>query len=296
MEPGRHLIEFPSGSSTCAAWHYPGIRGACVVMAGGFAVTKEPATDRFAAAFSAAGFDVLAFDYRGFGGSGGAPLVARLDDHREDWRAAIAASKTVAGVDPTKVALWGFSISGGLVLEAAADDASVAAVIAQNPLVDGRAATRSALAHQRVPAAAATFALAVIDAAGGTIGRPPRTLPLAGPPGTPAVLTTPDAADADRALDPSGKHTTWQRRVAARSTLALGSFRPGRRMDDIAAPVLMVLAAEDHSAPPGPARTAAAAGHRVELLEVGGGHYAAFLEAHETVAAREITFLQEHLA
>ena len=133
MSPVRRLIEFPSGSSTCAAWHYPGTRGACVVMAGGFAVTKEPATDRFATAFCAAGFDVLAFDYRGFGGSGGAPLVARLDDHREDWRAAIAFAKALDGVDPTKIALWGFSISGGLVLEAAADDASVAAVIAAEP-------------------------------------------------------------------------------------------------------------------------------------------------------------------
>ena len=110
------------------------------------------------------------------------------------------------------------------------------------------------------------------------------------------MLTTPDAADADRALDPSDQYTTWQRRVAARSILALGSFRPGRRMADITAPVLMVLAAGDYSAPPGPARTAAAAGRRVELLDVDGGHYAAFLDPHERVATREITFLWEHLA
>lgn len=36
-------------------------------MAGGFAVTKEPGTDRFATRFADAGFGVLAFDYRGLG-------------------------------------------------------------------------------------------------------------------------------------------------------------------------------------------------------------------------------------
>jgi hypothetical protein len=44
----RRKGRFPSGDTTCAAWHYPGTSGACVVMAGGTAVTKEPATDRFA--------------------------------------------------------------------------------------------------------------------------------------------------------------------------------------------------------------------------------------------------------
>ena len=39
---------FISGDTECAAWHYPGTNGACVIMAGGGAVTKEPGTDLFA--------------------------------------------------------------------------------------------------------------------------------------------------------------------------------------------------------------------------------------------------------
>jgi uncharacterized protein len=31
----REKVRFPSGDTTCAAWHYPGITGACVIMAGG---------------------------------------------------------------------------------------------------------------------------------------------------------------------------------------------------------------------------------------------------------------------
>ena len=46
----REKVRFSSGRTDCAAWHYPGTNGACVVMAGGMGVNKEPGTDRFATA------------------------------------------------------------------------------------------------------------------------------------------------------------------------------------------------------------------------------------------------------
>ena len=64
----REKVRFISGDTECAAWHYPGTSGACVIMAGGGAVTKEPGTDLFAKRFHEAGFAVLAFDYRRLGG------------------------------------------------------------------------------------------------------------------------------------------------------------------------------------------------------------------------------------
>jgi predicted alpha/beta hydrolase len=87
----REKVSFVSGGVACAAWHYPGTNGGCVVMTGGFAVTKEPGTDRFAERFNAAGFSVLAFDYRNFGESAGEPRqVARIPGQLDDWRVAIA--------------------------------------------------------------------------------------------------------------------------------------------------------------------------------------------------------------
>src|SRR5436190_11790664 len=87
----RQKAFFASGRTTLAAWHYPGANGACVVMAGGTGVTKEPGTDRFAARFNEAGFSVLAFDFRRFGESGGEPRqVLRIRDQLADWAAAIA--------------------------------------------------------------------------------------------------------------------------------------------------------------------------------------------------------------
>jgi hypothetical protein len=56
----REKVHFISGDTQCAAWHYPGTNGACVIMAGGFAVTMEPGIEPFAKRFNAAGFTVLA--------------------------------------------------------------------------------------------------------------------------------------------------------------------------------------------------------------------------------------------
>src|SRR3954454_21227377 len=69
--PQRQKVRFPSGYTACAAWHYAGADGACVVMAAGTGVAKEPGTDRLASRFHEAGFSVLAIDFRRLGESGG---------------------------------------------------------------------------------------------------------------------------------------------------------------------------------------------------------------------------------
>src|SRR3954470_1279967 len=113
----RRKLRFTSGESDCAAWHYRGTNGACVVMAGGFAVTKEPGTDRFARRFHEAGFSVLAFDFRRLGGSAGHPRqVVRLGEQLADWGAALTFAGALPEVDPTRVVAWGFSLAGGQVL------------------------------------------------------------------------------------------------------------------------------------------------------------------------------------
>src|ERR1700733_13035930 len=150
MSAEREKVRFSSGDTECAAWHYPGSNGACVVMAGGFAVTKEPATDLFAKRFRDAGFAVLAFDYRRLGESGGLPRqVVRIREQQADWQAAIGFAATLPGVDPARLAVWGFSASGGHVFRVAARNPGLAAAIAQTPNADGLAAARNAARHQK---------------------------------------------------------------------------------------------------------------------------------------------------
>ena len=141
----REKVHFVSGGTECAAWHYPGTNGGCVVMAGGFAVTKEPGTDLFAARFRDYGFSVLAFDYRHLGESGGQPRqVVRVREQLADWKAAIEFAAGLPGVEPGRLAIWAFSASGGYVFSLAAGDPRLAAAIAQTPNADNLAASRNA--------------------------------------------------------------------------------------------------------------------------------------------------------
>src|SRR4051794_29703036 len=148
MEPVD--VSFPSGDTTCAAWHFPADGGGCVVMAAGFGVTKEVGCERFARAFNDAGLHVLAFDYRHLGASGGTPRqIAPIRSQLADWDAALAYTRTLDGVDPARIAIWGFSVSGGHVLRVAAKHSDLVAAIAQTPNADGPAATRNAARYQR---------------------------------------------------------------------------------------------------------------------------------------------------
>ena len=298
-EAKRDGLTFRSGTDDCAAWHYRGTNGACVVMAGGAGVTKEPATDRFAARFHAAGFSVLAFDHRRFGGSGGEPRqVVRIREQLADWEAALNCAASLPGVAADKIAGWGFSLAAGHLLRMAAghgDQHRLAAVIAQAPLADGAASSPHALSHE-TPGVLARFPLiALRDFARGLAGREPLVVPLAGLRGDVAMLTTPDAADCDRALNPGNAYPGWQQTIAARSVIPIAMYRPGRTASRISCPLLAVISTGDQSVLAAPALKAASKAPRAEVLQIDGTHYAAFLEQHETVVAAELDFLHRHL-
>jgi uncharacterized protein len=293
----RQRVRFLSGDTECVAWHYPGSNGACVIMAGGFAVPKEPATDQFAKRFHDAGFSVLAFDYRRLGESAGQPrLVLPVGNQLADWQAAITFAATLPGVDADKVAIWAFSASGGYVLEMAARNPQVAAAIAQTPNVDGLASLRNAAKHQTQLAMLRFTGTAVLDMLGSLIGRRPRLVPLVGQPGTVAMLATPDALnDGDRALDPDGRHSDWQRAVAARSAMRLCFYRPSRYAARVQRPLLVLVCDQDQTAPPGPAVRAAERAPHAELFRMPGGHYEPFLGGHEQAVEAQLSFLRRHL-
>ncbi len=292
----REKVHFVSGDATWAAWHYPGTNGGCVVMAGGLAVTMGPGTDRFAQRFNAAGFTVLAFDNRHLGDSGGQPRqVTRVREQIADWQAAVTFASTLPGVDPTRVAIWGFSVSGGHVLRVAARNPALAAAIAQTPYADGPAATRNATRHQKPLALLRFIGRAVLDALGGLVGHQPRMVALAGEPGTVALLTTPDAVDGGRVLDPDNTYPDWHQEVAARSALRIGFYRPGRDAPRVRCPLLVLVCDQDQSALAGPAVRAAERAPDSELVRIPGGHYDPFLGGHEQAVDAELPFLHRHL-
>ena len=292
----REKVRFRSGDVECVAWHYPSRNGACVIMAGGGAVTKEPGTDLFARRFHDAGFGVLAFDYRRLGESGGQPRqVIRIGDQVADWQAAIEFAATLSGVDSARLAIWGFSLSGGHVLRVAARNPHLGAAIAQTPNADGPAATRNASRFQKPLAMLRTTGRSLLDTVGGLLGRAPLLVPLAGPPGTVALLSTPDSLDGDRALNPGNRYPEWLQAAAARSVPHIALYRPGRDAARVRCPLLVLVCDEDQTALAAPAVRAARRARSAELVRMPGGHYEPFLDGHEEAVEVELSFLRQHL-
>ncbi len=292
----REKVRFDSGGAECVAWHYPGRGSACVVMAGGFAVPKGPGTDRFAARFQEAGFHVLAFDFRGLGESGEGPCpVVSPRSQLADWAAALAFAPSLPGVDAGRLALWGFSATGGQVLDVAASEPGVSAVVAQTPGLGGPSAGVNAARYQSPLAMARLLGRGLVDEIGSRLGRPSRAVPLSGRRGEVAVLTTPDAVVTPSPLDQNGSYPEWRQVVAARSALRLAFASSGRHVSRVRCPLLVVVCDDDRSAPPAPALTAAGRAPRAEVLHLPGGHYAPFLAEHERAVEAEVAFLKRYL-
>ncbi|MFC8179546.1 alpha/beta hydrolase [Rhodococcus sp. NPDC057297] len=285
MTADRVDVRFPSGGIECAAWFYQGSSDAPVVVMGhGLGGVKEMRLDAFAEKFVAKGYSCLVFDYRHFGGSDGEPRqLLDIDEQLEDWAAAIAFARTRA----EKIVLWGTSFGGGHVIVAAARDGHVAAVISQCPFTDGLA---SAMATNPLVAVRVT-ARALRDRLGSALGRSPRTIPLAGRPGSTALMSSADALDGYLALLPRG--ASFRNEVLARVGLDIPLRRPGRHASNVTCPILFTVCETDTVAPAKATLRHAARAPLGEVMSYPDGHFAIYVgDAFERVVADQVAFLQ----
>ena len=297
-------ISFTSGRDRCAAWHFDangdafaGARGVpCVVMAPGFAGTRDTsALMDYARGFAAAGLDVVLFDYRGFGGSGGSPRqLVSAPRQRRDYRAAIAAARQLPGVDPERIVLWGISYSGGHVVRVAAEDGRVAAVVALTPAIDGVAVlaqlARTVGTRQLLRAAAHGMR----DAQRAMTRRRPHLVPMVGEPGSRAIFAMDGAEQAYTEV----AGPTWRNEVCARTALEVAFNRPIRFAPRVRCPLLVQAGTADRVAPLATARRAAArAGVRAELREYPIDHVDVYTQpAHQRLLDDQLDFLGRHLS
>lgn len=290
-------IRFESGGVLCEAWHFAAASDVltsdagrpCVVMAHGLAGTRDSGLAPFAEKLSAAGMDVLAFDYRGFGTSGGSPRqVVSLPAQRDDFRAALDAATSLDGVDPTRLVLWGVSLAGGHVLAVAAGRGDVAAVVALAPHVDGLAAARHAIGRhppsQMVRATARGIGARTLSG----LGRKPLTMPVVALPGERGAFTLEGAHKAYLSI----AGPTWRNEVGASVTTELGSRLPLRRAADVTCPVLVQITDLDRSAPP-QASAKAAVRARARVHHYPCDHFDVFsgFAWHDAVVEDQVRFL-----
>jgi len=214
-----------------------------IVMAHGFGAIRAAGLMAFADRFVAAGYAAYLFDYRGFGDSDGEPRHwVRPRRHLQDWKAAIAHARTLPQVDGQRLVLWGTSFSGGHVIQTAAEDHRVQAVIAQVPHVDGMISAKQAPFSTSVRLSLA----ALRDVVGGLFGRP-YYAPILGRPGDVAAVTSPEAWDSFFALLPAGAR--WENRTRARVFLELPTYSPIRHAHKIQAPTLILAGCNDTVTP-----------------------------------------------
>jgi dienelactone hydrolase len=289
----RRDVAFNSSGDECRAWLFmPDVeRPPLVILGHGLGATREYGLEAFASRFADAGIAALVFTYRHFGDSGGHPRqLLDIDRQLSDWAAALAYARTLDEIDPARIALWGTSFGGGHVLIAAERDGNVAAVVSQCPFTDGLAATRAAHPRSLVRAIAPVLR----DQVARLRGKDPVMVPLVGPPGSAALMTSPDSEPGYRALVPAGAE--FRNGVAARFLLHVGTHRPGRAAKKVSAPILFCLCDADAVAPADTAARYAATAPRAEVKRYPIGHFDIYVgEPFQRAVADQTEFLVRHL-
>jgi fermentation-respiration switch protein FrsA (DUF1100 family) len=294
MSGRREDVSFTSGRDRIAAWFYPGEAGErrpCVVVGHGFAGVKEARLDAFAERFAAAGLACLVFDYRHFGASGGDPRqLVDIGHQREDWRAALRYACGRPDVDNDRVALWGTSFGGGMALDLASRDPTIAAVVLHLPLVDALATGR----HDGIAHTARLAFCGLRDLGGALLRRAPFLIPVVGPPGGLAFMNSEEAGPGYFSIVHNAP--AWRNEVAARIVVQMALFRPIARASHVRCPMFVVVGEQDTITPTPSTLDAARRAPQAEVLSLPCGHFGAYLgDMFERAVEAETAFLIDKL-
>jgi uncharacterized protein len=193
----RRDVTFLSKGLKCSGWLFlpddltPGRKAPAIIMAHGFSGTKDVYLSNYAVPFAEAGFVTLAFDYRYMGASEGEPRCQQLPwDNQEDYRNAITWLSRQPEVDPERIGLWGTSYSGAHVVQVAAFDRRVKAVVSQaSGTLGGLDAFGALLGREALNGLLAALLRARLAS---YPDGPATYIPVAAPPGQPASMNDPD--------------------------------------------------------------------------------------------------------
>jgi fermentation-respiration switch protein FrsA (DUF1100 family) len=290
----RRDLRFPCGDAQCAAWLYlPAAQAPpVVVMAHGFAGTRDVALPWFAERFARAGIAALVFDYRHFGASGGLPRQI-VDPARQldDWRSAIAWAREQPHLDGRRLALWGSSLGGGHALTVAATE-PVTAVVAQAPLVDST-----------VEGEATFFGIGWLarlllsgwgDLIASAYGGAPLTIAAIAPGDGVGMIADDAAFAAFTKLEPGAP--SYRNAVAARSIFLFDDYNPAASGPTAGMPILLIASPEDRFAPYAAVEAYASRSPQVRIVPFTGDHFDVYSPpAAEQAASAAVEFLREHL-
>lgn len=253
-----------------------------VVLCHGFLCSMAMDFPELARRLAGEGFAVLRFDYRGFGESAGEPRGELWPEwESEDARAAAAFLRGQPEADPARVALWGTSFGGAVVLHAAALDRAVQAVVANVPVTSGGAWIESVNTPESWAAVQAGIAA---DRERRASGAASEVVPVSAfrPP-------QPDP-DRDAFFARHAAHVTV-RELSWACVEAVCAFDAAARAGSIAPrPLLVIASPDDRIVPFSQAELAfARAGEpkRLVRLPEGTGHFLAYAEPALSITVEE---------
>ena len=293
----RTDIEFNAEGTTLRGWLYlpEGSQPfPTVVMANGFALVKEQGLDKFAEAFTNAGFACIAYDNRNLGASDGQPRQD-IDPWMQmrDYRQAIVYAQSLREIDSERIGIWGTSYSGAHVLMTAAVDRRVKCVVAQVPGISGFTAARRLMSPQQFNELQQQLDKDRIQR---QKGEPPATIPFVSPDASkPSAFPEPRSYEyytmfGDRA-------SNWRNEITLRSLEWWLEHDITQYMKRISpTPLLMILAAQDQISPTDLQLEAYnKANESKKVVVIPGDHYGAYLENFDRFSSEAIAWYKQHL-
>ncbi|MCT9282522.1 alpha/beta hydrolase [Acinetobacter baumannii] len=226
-------------------------KSAVIIMAHGFAGLRQFKLIQYAQRFAQAGYAVILFDYRYWGGSTGKPReMISINSQLEDWKTMIQYASTCKFIDNRRIVLWGTSLSGGYALSLASELKNIQAIMVQIPYVDG-AETAKLYPLQRYSQA---LKLSSQDYMGSKMGLNPKRLPVVDQY---KLCFMPTADSYYGYLSIVNPDYYWSGEVPARVFFNLMRYRPIQLVRQINIPVLFIAAQHDSLIPIESSREAA---------------------------------------
>jgi hypothetical protein len=303
----RKDIQIDGQGTTLRGWLYLPDQGEnypLVVLAHGWAATKEMYLDDYAELFSRAGIAALVFDHRNFGASEGLPRQ-EMDPWAQvnDYRHAISFAHGMSEIDQSRIGVWGTSYSGGHAIVVGAIDRRVKCVVSQCPTISGWRNALRRFPGDALPAMKERFQN---DRHARFRGEPPAMIPIL------PNLNLPDSEseNVDDYAGPVGndgglwfstmprrRRAAWRNEITLHTLELYTEYEPGSYIERVSPTPLLVITA-DADTLVGTDEVLAAYGRALEpkrLLILPGGHYDLYGIQRATGAQAACDWFVEHL-